>query len=289
MTTRTGTLTIAFLAVTATVAAQDTAPPADPPYLRDRGPGVATSMFGTYIRKGEWLVYPFFEYYRDGNFEYAPEELGAAGADDFRGRYRASEALLFAGYGITNDLAFEIEVATIRATFEKAAADTSALPSRIEESGLGDIEGQIRWRFRQETATRPEWFSYTEAVVPHSGDKPLIGTSDWEIKSGIGMTRGLSWGTLTLRAAVEYAAGSTSEFDLGEYAIEYLKRVSPRWRIYLGIEGTQDEVALLTEAQWHLAGNMFIRFNNGVGLTSKATDWAPEVGIVFSIPTRRMR
>ena len=43
----------------------------------------------------------------------------------------------------------------------------------------------------------------------------------------------------------------------------------------------------LTEAQWHLSDRVFVRFNNGLGLTSKATDWAPEVGIVISIPTRR--
>ena len=35
------------------------AEPVTPMYLRDRGEGVATSMFGTYIRRGEWIVYPF--------------------------------------------------------------------------------------------------------------------------------------------------------------------------------------------------------------------------------------
>jgi hypothetical protein len=37
-------------------------PPAAPEWLRDRGEGLPTSMFGTYIRKGEFLLYPFFEY-----------------------------------------------------------------------------------------------------------------------------------------------------------------------------------------------------------------------------------
>ena len=41
-----------------------------PVYLRDRGTGVSTSMFGTYIRQGELLFYPFFEYYLDKNMEY---------------------------------------------------------------------------------------------------------------------------------------------------------------------------------------------------------------------------
>ena len=47
-----------------------------PDYLRDRGTGVATSMFGTYVRKGELLFYPFFEWYADADLEYEPRELG---------------------------------------------------------------------------------------------------------------------------------------------------------------------------------------------------------------------
>lgn len=288
-------LTLILLCLTAgaaSAAAQNAPEPeaaGQPIYLRDRGTGVPTSMFGTFIRKGEWLIYPFFEYYRDDDLEYAPDEFGASGTEDFRGRYRASEGLLFAGYGLTEDLAFEIEIATIRATFDKSPLDPSAVPGRIEESGLGDIEGQLRWRFRRETSARPELFSYAEVVVPHHREKPLIGTPGWELKGGIGVTRGFAWGTLTARAALEYAAASTSEFDLGEYAVEYLKRLSPAWRVYLGVEGTQDELALLAEAQWHLSRHAFVRINNGFGLTSKATDWAPEIGVVFSIPTPRMR
>lgn len=63
-------------------------------HLQDRGAGVATSMFGTYIRQGELIVYPFFEGYVDDNLEYKPEEFGYPGDVDFRGRYRASEGLL---------------------------------------------------------------------------------------------------------------------------------------------------------------------------------------------------
>ena len=253
----------------------------------DRGPGVPSSMFGTYIEGGQFLVYPFFEYYRDKDFEYKPEELGFAGDVDFRGRYRAHEGLIFIGYGLTDDLAVEFEVATIEATLEKSPADFSAMPLRLEESGLGDIEGQIRWRWRQEDEGRPEFFSYGEVVIPHARDKPLIGTDGWELKFGTGLVRGTRWGTWTLRGAVEYATGSTSQFDLGEYAVEYLKRLSPAWRVYAGIEGTQDEVSLIAEAQWHVSRFAFVRANSGFGLTSKATDWAPEVGVVFTIPTRR--
>jgi len=253
-----------------------------PAYLDDRGEGVATSMFGTYVSRGEWIVYPFFEYYRDDDFEYKPEELGYPGEVDYLGRYRAREGLLFLAYGLRENVAIEVEAAVISASFEKAAADPSGVPSRIEESGLGDIEGQIRWRWQRENERRPELFSYFEAVIPHSKDEVLIGTPGWEFKLGTGLVKGFGWGTLTARVAIDYSEASSSHFDLGEYAVEYLKRLSPRWRIYVGLEGTQDELSLITEVQWHLGRNAFIRLNNGLGLTAKATDWTPEVGVVFS-------
>jgi len=283
-------------AMGATVAAQEpvqASPGAPPPpsaplptYLGDRGTGVPTSMFGTYIRRGELIVYPFFEYYYGNSFEYKPSELGAVGEEDFRGRYRASEGLIFLGYGLTDNLAFEFEASVIDASLEKSPSDPSALPPRIKESGLGDVEGQFRWRWRKESEKRPELFSYFEFVIPHDESKVLIGTPGWELKLGIGLIRGFKWGTLTVRLAVDYEEASTSHFDLGEYAVEYLKKVSPHWRFYVGLEGSQDELSLITEAQWHLSRHVFIRFNNGLGLTSKALDWTPEVGILFTVPTR---
>lgn len=253
---------------------------------RDRGEGMPTSMFGTYVRGGELLLYPFFEYYRDHDFEYKPEELGVPGDQDFRGRYRAKEALIFGAYGITPDVAVELEMALASALLEKNPADPSALPRRLEESGLGDVEGQIRWRIQRETNEYPEVFSYAEFVVPHHGHKALIGTAGWELKFGGGLIRGFRWGTLTARAAVEYQEASDSHFDLGEFAVEYLKRLSPKWRVYAGIEGVADEISLITELQWHLSPRAFVRFNSGMGLTSRATDWAPEVGVVFSFGGR---
>ncbi len=48
-------------------------------------------------------------------------------------------------------------------------------------------------------------------------------------------------------------------------------------------EGTQiDEVALLTEVQWHIARNAILKVNNGWGFTPNATDFAPEVGVMFA-------
>ncbi len=300
-----GALIVAVSAAAAVTAAEEVGPPAPawstlrpaqtpgaagaspslPSYLRDRGEGLPTSMFGSYIRRGELIVYPFFEYYKDDNFEYKPSELGYAGEEDYRGKYRASEGLMFLSYGISDKLAIEMEVAVIDASFDKSPSDPTAVPARIEESGLGDVEGQLRWRWNKENERRPEFFSYFEAVIPHAQEKVLIGTPGWEFKLGSGLVKGYRFGTLTARVAVDYEEASTSHFALGEYAIEYLRRLSPHWRVYVGLEGTEDELSLITEVQWHLARNVFIRLNNGLGLTSKALDWTPEVGILFTLPT----
>jgi len=251
-----------------------------PAYLKDRGEGVPTSMFGTYIRKGELMIYPFYEYYYDQDAEYKPEELGYNLGQDFRGRFRAHEGLIFIGYGITERLAFEMEAAVITAKQFKAKNDPSNMPDKFEESGLGDVESQLRWRWSKETMGRPEFFSYFETVFPLQKDKKLIGTQDWEFKLGSGIIKGFNWGTMTLRAAVEYDA-SENKTELGEYAIEYLKRVSEFFRFYIGVEGSQDEIELITDLQFHLLSNGFIRINNGFGVTSKTTDYAPEIGILF--------
>jgi hypothetical protein len=193
---------------------------------------------------------------------------------------------VFLGYGLTDAVAIELEAAVIDARFEKAPEDPSGVPPVIEESGLGDVEGQLRLRFWKETEQRPEFLGYLEAVSPQQKDKLLIGTPDWEFKAGLGLIRGYPWGTMTVRAAAEYTV-EDQLLDFGEYGVEYLKRLSRAWRVYLGIEGTQDEVALITEAQWHWTERVYLKLNNGFGITSKATDWAPEIGIMFSIPTRR--
>jgi hypothetical protein len=252
-----------------------------PVYLTDRGTGLPTSMFGTYIREGELLIYPFFEYYYDNDMEYKPAELGYGLDEDFLGKYRAAEGLIFVGYGITDWLAVELEAAVIKASLEKSGDDPSSTPGKIEESGTGDVEGQIRSRWIRENEGRPEVFSYFEAVAPQQKDKVLIGTPDWEFKLGTGFVKGFSWGTATFRVAVDYSK-EESKLELGEYAVEYLKRLSSHWRVYAGIEGTQDEVELITEAQWHITERIYLKLNNAFGVTAKATDWAPEIGCVFS-------
>lgn len=269
-----------ILAVAAPLAAQQ--PSGEPAYLRDRGTGVRTSLLGSYVRKGELLVYPFFEWYSDKDLEYKPSELGYGTSNtDYRGQYRASEGILFFGYGVTADLALEFEAAVISAELKTSAADTTTgKPAEVQESGLGDVEGQIRWRFQRETETRPEFFTYFGTVFPLQKDKHLIGTQHWEHFFGLGVVRGYHWGTMTVRVGAEYSA---NVFDAGEYAIEWLRRFSPQWRVVAAIEGNQvDEISLLTEAQWSPSRRVTFKFNSGVGLTQNATDFAPEIGVMFS-------
>jgi hypothetical protein len=249
-------------------------------FLRDRGTGLPTSMFGTYINSGEFIIYPFYEFYYDQDAEYKPEELGYGLDMDFRGKYRAHEGLIFLGYGITDKLAIELEASVIKAAQYKAPEDPSAMPDKLEESGLGDVESQIRWRWNFEDENTPEVFSFLETVFPTVDEYSLIGTSDWEFALGAGLIKGFTWGTMTARAAAGYVAAE-SALEFGEFGVEYLKRVSELFRFMLAVEGSEDEIEFITDLQFHILKNAFIRVNNAFGLTSKATDYAPELGILF--------
>ena len=171
----------------------------DPVYLRDRGTGQLTSMFGTYIRKGELLFYPFFEGYVDNDKEYKPSELGYGLDTDLRGRFRATEELVFLGYGLTDWLAVEFEASMIQASLVTAPDDPTGVPDKITESGIGDIEGQVRARLITENEGRPEVFSYFEWVSPNGQDKVLLGTPDWEYKFGGGVIKGWLEGVATMK------------------------------------------------------------------------------------------
>lgn len=253
-----------------------------PYYLSDRAGGTPTSMFGTYIRKGELVVYPFFEYYLDHNAEYSPNEFGFTLDRDFRGKYRASEGLIFLGYGLTDRVVLEVEAAVIHASLWRSPDDPTGMPDRWTESGLGDMQVQADWLWSKETERRPGIFSYAEIVIPHHKSKPLIGTSEIEAKAGIGLIKGFRWGQVTARVAVEQAGG----FNLGEYAVEYYNRVSRSLGVYVGFEGNQDELEFISELQIWLTNTVRIKLNNAFGMTSKATDWAPEVGLMISFPKR---
>jgi hypothetical protein len=154
------------------------------------------------------------------------------------------------------------------------------MPDPLEESGLGDIEGQVRWRWAEETEHRPEMFSFFEVVLPLQRGDVLLGTQDWEYALGFAAIKGHTWGTITGRVSLAY---SESQIEVGEYAVEYLKRLSPAWRLFAAIEGEQtDEISLIVEGQARLGPHVLLKLNSGFGLTTKAPDVAPEIGLLFS-------
>jgi hypothetical protein len=264
----------------------------EPGYLRDRGPGVASSLAGIYIRKGELLVHPFFEYVRDDNREYQPQEFGVGPDVDFRGRARRRAGQLFLGYGVTDWLALEVEGAYLRETLSRSARDTFPTPSKIDESGITDLEAQIRVRPLRETARRPEVYAFLEITARAQENKLLIGDPDWDFRPGLGLTRGFSWGTLTARVTGEYNRAGKN-LDFGEVALGYLKRLHPAWRVYLGVEGGEggamDEWELIPGVQWSPLPTLLVRVESPLGLSSKAADWSPQFGFVFALPPRHRK
>ena len=233
---------------------------------------------------GQLLVYPFFEYYRDGDSKYMPLDLGAGTDVVHRGRYRAHEELLYVGYGINDRLAVELEAAThISASLVKSAGDQSPLPGRIHESGLGDVATRLRWRWNGATAARPEFFSAVEIGWPFQRSRRLIGRQELELMVHTGVIRAFSFGTLSARGGLLSVGGV---LEPAEFQFEYLKRLSPRLRVYGGLEGVSDEWAGVTELQVFLTPAVVLKLNNAFGLTSKAIGWAPEVGVTFSFGRR---
>ena len=258
-----------------------------PEHLKDRGPGVPTSLFGTYIESGQWMLYPFLEYERNREEEYSPIELGFprpgfVGEEEYFGEGTQHEALLFIGYGINDALAVEFEAELYAsAKLDKSPLDTSPVPARIEESGFAGAEAQLRWLWREETPERRAMYSFFEVEFPLQDTKVLIGTQDLEFAVGTGFIRGYTWGTLNGRISIAYD-GEENKVELGEYALEYLKRLNDRWRLVATLEGEDDEVALIGEAQLTLRPGAILKVNSGFGLTEKAVDFAPEIGVLFA-------
>jgi hypothetical protein len=252
-----------------------------PSYLYDRGDGIRTSMLGTYVREKELLVYTFYEFTRKRNLEYKPSELGFTGDTDFFGKAIEREVMAFFAYAFNDSLAIEFESALHSSIdFRKDPADASAVPARIRESGLGDTETNIRWRFQKETEARPEVVFGFKTVFPLQKDKKLLGTQDWEFSPGVVLTKGFSFGTLALRLSANYSGGER-KLELGEYAVDFERRLSANWRVVLSLEGEQDELSIIGEAQYSLGKNAVLKINSGFGLTKKAPDFAPEIGVLF--------
>jgi len=267
-----------FLAAPAVTLAQEV-----PYYLHDRGSGVPTSLFGTYIEEDDVLLYLFYEYYYDKTDEYSPREFGFSDPGEYFGKSIENEFLIYLGYGLTRDIVLEFEAAYYTTkNLQKDPDDLSAMPNSVEESGLGDVESQVRWRWKDETERSPELYSFFEVVFPLQENRDLIGTQDWELGLGTGAIKGFKWGTITGRLSVIWTTES-NEFESGEYGIEYLKKVSDKWRVVAAVEGEEDEVQFIGESQHALSQNATLKLNVGLGLTKKAGDFAPEIGIMWKL------
>jgi hypothetical protein len=97
---------------------------------------------------------------------------------------------------------------------------------------------------------------------------------------GFGAIKGLSWGNLTGRLSVAWD-DAERKVEMSEYAVEYLNKVSPSWSLVAAVEGEDDEVSFIGETQHALSDSATLKLNLGVGVTDKATDIAPEVGVLF--------
>jgi len=269
---------VALSSVTITLAAWGQSP--------DSSRGLRTSMPETYVARHQLLVFPFGALSRDHNFEYQPASFGIASDQDYRGHFRTNEAQLFLAYGISDWLAVEVETSDIHARFQKAPDDTSGTPAIINQTGLSDFQGQIRMRLGRERGRRPEFFAGIEILPPLHPHQALIGDGQWDVKGEIGATRTYGWGAMTLRTTIEYNRGDT-HWDLGESSLEFLRPVSRNWRVFAAIEGGEggapDDWTLVTAAGWRVANGVTLKFANAVGIFSKAVDWEPQFGLLWTI------
>jgi len=146
-----------------------------------------------------------------------------------------------------------------QASQSRASGDTSAMPRTFSESGVGDTEGQIRYRWFEETEVRPELLSYFGVVFPLQHNKTLIGTRDWEFTAGVNVTKGFSFGPHLIL-----------DFE-------------DRLNLVLVAFHRPDQAPLVAEPL-HVLDPIFaeLELNSGFGLTSKAPEFAPEVGVLFS-------
>lgn len=160
-------------------------------------------------------------------------------------------------------------------------------PARIKESGFADIAGQVRLRLSREQGRRPEVFASVEVLPPSHAQQKLIGDAQWNFKGEIGVARGYRWGTMTFRTTLEYNRGDT-HWDLGETSLEYLRQLSPAWRVLFAIEGGEggapDDWVLVSAGHWQIANGIQLKFANGLGLLSKSTDWESQIGFLIATP-----
>jgi hypothetical protein len=253
-----------------------------PDYLADRGDAIRTSLLATYIRPKEFIFYPFYEYTRTTNWEYKASDLKLVGDVDYLGKKVDQEYLVFLAYAWNDSWAIEFESALHASVeFTKAPNDpVTAVPQKIKESGLGDTEAQLRWRYAKETETRPEITIMFQTEFPLQKKKVLLGTPDWGFGTGFVLTKGYTSGTYSFRGQLNYDR-KDRETAFGEFGLDYLKKLSQKWNVALTLEGEGSEASVIGEAQYNISKSAMLKLNCGFGLTHKDRQVAPEIGVLF--------
>lgn len=255
-----------------------------PDYLRDRGTGIPTSLFGSFIAEDEVWVYLFYEYVLEDRFEYNPDDFGYEPDEDFLGKGHLHQALVFLGWGITDSLMLELEMSAYdHQTVERSDRDHGTGPRDLVESGLGTVEGQLRYRIMKETETWPDLYTFIGWELPFQRTKHFIGASEWELFWGLGLVKGFKWGTINLYCNPFVWLPESEEESFGSVGFDYIKRLGEHWRLVLAAEssgGIQDWSAI-GEVQYHVNDRLYFKFNCGFGLTEDEPVIAPEVGVMF--------
>lgn len=253
---------------------------------KDRGPGLPTSQPGIYVERGEVLFDVFAVYTKDSDYEYLPDDFGfPSPVGEFKGNNRTDGGVVLAAWGISDRFAVELRAAATKAKLDKAPEDTTGMPDTTEESGLGDVRTRLTWRWLRENEHHPELWLFEDLLLPHDSGNPLIGTSDLTAETGIGLSHGARWGTMTYRASFLYEPGSETHIDFGDIAIEYLKRVSRSVSLLgdlLLVQG--DEYYVTGQVKWDLSPRVALSLLGKAGLSAAAVDTTAEGGIVFRFP-----
>jgi hypothetical protein len=235
--------------------------------------GVRSSMFETYVRPHQWLIFLISR---------TPPTQHRLHARRFRLRrgYERAPGPVPEYRSAAVHCVWPDRLAGTRGgrvghhrDIRQSSRDTSAAPARIHESGFADWAVQARMRLARQHGRWPQVFAAFEILPPTQRGKKLIGDLHWNLKGEIGLAREYGWGTMSARTTIEYNRGD-HHWDLGETSLEYMRQVSSAGRLFFAIEGGEggalDEWVFVSAGQWRVGDGLFVKFANSFGLQWKS-------------------
>ena len=182
-------------------------------------------------------------------------------------------------------LLWGIPIATVSATAGGAAfsRDTGGgIPTSIFGTYIEPGQLLVYPYFEYSRDRNQEYQPGTPGLPKDQTLRARYESKEWNLMPGLGVARGLGWGTVTFQTTVEYTRDDHA-LNLGETAIEYLRRLSPSSRLYSDIEGGEgggpDEWVWTAGLQYRIEDGVVLNLDNGAGLMSKANDWALRIGV----------